>query len=138
MTDLRRCARSCGGHISTARLQVSLHPCYDCGLSGLSLLRHNTQSTHGYLCSFQWIFVDPYSHTILNAIGRGFTALVLDTNNGILVDGKAFSLPLALQRKIDSEIIDKLHANSSYNRPFCHLDRCSAAVCDQLWCCREC
>jgi hypothetical protein len=68
--------------------------------------------------------VEPHSHTILNGVGRGFVSLVLDTSNGLVVDGQPFCLSLSLQRKIDEHIIDKLRPNSSYNRPFCYLLRC--------------
>jgi hypothetical protein len=68
--------------------------------------------------------VEPHSHTICNGVGRGFVSVVLDQNNGFVVDGQPFCLSLSLQRRIDEQIIEKLRPNSSYNRPFCYLLRC--------------
>lgn len=68
------------------------------------------------LYSFQDMFLEPMSHTILNGLLRAFLTLICNTSNGIVVNGEEFHLTTEVQNRMDG-IIKRLQFPSAFNRP---------------------
>lgn len=78
--------------------------------------------------SFQHTFVEPMSHSILYALERSFLELICHTNNGLIVDGKPFSVETDVLRRMDT-FSDKFEYPCAYNRRPPKLRRCVSMTC---------
>lgn len=106
---------------------------YECGTGHLTCLfdvhrqysdRRGTGLVDPFaICSFQYTFVEPMSHSILYALLRAFVDLICHSGNGIWVDGQKFSICIDVLRRMDT-FSEKIEYPCAYNRRPPKLRRC--------------